>query len=224
MKTIKARLTFVEPLLGGLPNNKEIYTEFVASKAKDAATMQDEVDAIGADAYTEKGTTVFAGTMEGKPFIYDYQVKGFLKEACANVKRDATSKSSNVKNYKKVIDGNIFVFAEGLRPSAKGKAEWKRLYIQDAFPMDVNERPLRAQTAQGERISLARSEQIDAGASITMDIVTLLDEQEPMIREWLDYGVYKGLLQWRNAGYGRFVWDELNEDGEIIGGNNEFVA
>lgn len=30
------------------------------------------------------------------------------------------------------------------------------------------------------------------------------------------------LRQWRNSGKGRFVWDLLDENGAVIGGNNEF--
>ena len=210
MKTIKAKITFIEPILGSLPNNKELYSQFIASKAPDASTIDDEIAELGEDAVTERGTTVFPGTMDGKPFIYDYQVKGFFKEACKMCKMDPSKLSSKLTAHLKKIDGNVFVYASDLRPSVEAGCEWKKLYSQAAFPIDTFERPLRAQTAQGERISLARSERIHEGASITCDIVTLLDNLEPMIREWLDYGVFKGLGQFRNAGYGRFVWEELD--------------
>lgn len=42
------------------------------------------------------------------------------------------------------------------------------------------------------------------------------------MRECLDYGKLRGLGQWRNSGKGRFVWDLLDENGRVIGGNNEF--
>lgn len=32
-----------------------------------------------------------------------------------------------------------------------------------------------------------------------------------VIRELLSYGELKGLLQWRNGGYGRFVYEEIIE-------------
>ena len=202
MKTIKAKITFIEPILGSLPNNKELYSQFIASKAPDASTIDDEIAELGEDAVTERGTTVFPGTIG---------IKGYLfKEACKMCKMDPSKLSSKLTAHLKKIDGNVFVYASDLRPSVEAGCEWKKLYIQDAFPIDTFERPLRAQTAQGERISLARSERIHEGASITCDIVTLLDNLEPMIREWLDYGVFKGLGQFRNAGYGRFVWEELD--------------
>ena len=214
MKTIKARITFVEPVLGSLPNNKSVYSDFIASKAPDAATIEDEIKELGADGVTEKGTTVFPGTLEGKPFVYDYQLKGFLKEACKTLRYDPSTKSSKLKNYLKKIDGCAFVYALGKRPYIGGNCEWKKLYIENVYStggIGLKERSLRAQTAQGERIGLARSEQIEDTTSFTCEIVVLLDEMEPMVREWLDYGIYKGLLQWRNAGYGRFVWEEITE-------------
>lgn len=227
MKTIKAKITFIEPILGSLPNDPDLMRRFIEGKNPDPERIQEEIDAVctpdGVENELERKTTVFAGSLEGKPYIIDYQVKGFFKEACRNVRKDTESASAKLKNFMKIIDGNVFVYAAGIRPSASANCEWKKLYISDPHPILTFERPLRASTPQGERIGLARSEIIDAGKTITLDIVTLVDEIEPLIREWLDYGIYKGLSQWRNAGYGRFVWDELNEDGEIIGGNNEFT-
>lgn len=50
MKKIKVKLTFVEPVLGTWPSNQNIAREFIASKSPDAATVEDEVAALGADA------------------------------------------------------------------------------------------------------------------------------------------------------------------------------
>ena len=59
MKKIKVKLTFVEPVLGTWPSNQNIAREFIASKSPDAATVEDEVAALGADAVADKGMTVF---------------------------------------------------------------------------------------------------------------------------------------------------------------------
>jgi len=32
------------------------------------------------------------------------------------------------------------------------------------------------------------------------------DGHEKLLREWLDYGQFKGIGQWRNSGKGRFEW------------------
>jgi hypothetical protein len=36
-----------------------------------------------------------------------------------------------------------------------------------------------------------------------------MDDLLDTVREWLDYGQYNGLGQWRNASYGSFTWEEV---------------
>lgn len=43
------------------------------------------------------------------------------------------------------------------------------------------------------------------------------------MREWLDYGKWSGIGQWRNSGKGRFLWAELGKDGEVVGGNMDLL-
>lgn len=68
MKKIKVKLTFVEPVLGTWPSNQNIAREFIASKSPDAATVEDEVAALGADAVADKGMTVFRNAMARSGF------------------------------------------------------------------------------------------------------------------------------------------------------------
>ena len=74
------------------------------------------------------------------------------------------------------------------------------------------QRPLRAQTAQGERVALAMSEEVPAGATMDITIKVLDKALLPAIREWLDYGELRGLGQWRNSGKGRFTWEEITDE------------
>lgn len=59
---------------------------------------------------------------------------------------------------------------------------------------------------QGERVALAMSEQIPAGATAEFDIEVMNDEHLPAVLEWLDYGSKRGIGQWRNSGKGRFTY------------------
>lgn len=68
---IKARITFFEELLGTCSGNKELHREFIASKAPDAESMEEEVAAIGVDGMMEKSMTVFPRDENGQPFLYD---------------------------------------------------------------------------------------------------------------------------------------------------------
>ena len=78
-KIIKVKITFLEPVLGTWPSNQNIAREFIASKSPDAATIEDEVAALGADAVADKGMTVFPRNEQGEPVLYDYQIKGFSR-------------------------------------------------------------------------------------------------------------------------------------------------
>lgn len=207
MKKIKVKLTFTEPVLGTWPANPNVAREFIASKAPDAATVEDEVAALGADAVADKGMTVFPRDPDGRPIFYDYQIKGFFKDSCGMLsriggktetgKKKAVNESGRITAYKKTIDGLIFV---------------EPRMIPIVFDGEIGDcqRPLRAQTAQGERVSLANSEEIPAGATCEFS-VTLLDEShEKAVLEWLDYGSMRGIGQWRNSGKGRFYYEIVN--------------
>ena len=201
MNTLTVKLTFMEGILGTSPNDEDIYKNFIIDKAKANGaeitmdTENAEVAALPLDEQIEKGMTVFPRTEDGKPFLYDYQVKGFFKDTCGMLKRVPGTESNKVKAYKKEIDGLIFVSP--------------RQIVFDNAEMDICQRPLRAQTMQGERVALAMSEEIKAGATIVVTFSYYLDSQEKLIREWLDYGQLRGIGQWRNSGKGRFTWEEV---------------
>lgn len=204
MKKNKVKLTFVEPVLGTWPSNQNIAREFIASKSPDAATVEDEVAALGADAVADKGMTVFPRNEKGEPVLYDYQVKGFFKDSCGMLsriggktetgKKKAVNESGKITAYKKVIDGLIFV-------------QPRMIPIHFNGEMTECQHPLRAQTAQGERVSLANSEQIPAGSTCEFEILLMDDSHEKAVLEWLNYGALRGIGQWRNSGKGRFSYE-----------------
>ena len=208
MKIIKVKLTLTEGMLGTSPNNEDIYAEYIGSKAPDAITLEQEVEAIGADGVIEKGMTVFHRDSNGDPIIYDYQIKGFFKDSCGALSRltgkdpetgkkaKAVNESGKMTAYKKVIDGLIFP-----------KPRQIVIQMPDGMEITYCQRPLRAQTAQGERVALAISEEVPAGSVMEFEVVCLDDKHVSAVLEWLDYGQLRGLGQWRNSGKGRFTYE-----------------
>lgn len=196
METYKlnVRLTFTEELLGTASANEDIHREFIASKSPDAATIEDEVAAVGVEEVVEKAMTIFPRTADGQPFIYDYQIRGFFKEACGALRKVKDSESEKIKAYKKEIDSLIMV-----------EPRQCVMHLPEGEKIGNCQRPLRGQTAQGERISLANSETAPAGTYIEFAVVYFVKNDEALIKEWLDYGIFKGLGQWRNSGKGKFV-------------------
>ena len=196
MNEMKIRVKFLEELLGTASNDPNIHSEFIASKAPDAKTREEEVAAIGVDEVVEKQKTVFPRGEDGQPYMWDYQIRGFFKGSASALHKIKGTKTSKLKAYKKEVDLRIFI---------------KERKVPISFDGEIGscQRPLRAQTMQGERISLANSESIPAGSTMEFTIQCLNEEDMDLVREWLDYGRYNGMGQWRNSGKGRFEWEEI---------------
>lgn len=199
MEKLKVRITFMEECLGTSPGDKDVFKTYIGSKAPDAATMEQEVEALGPEAVEQKQMTIFPKEKD-KPFLWDYQMKGFFKSACQNCALIPKSESADIKAYKKRIDGLIFV-----RP--------RKIFFEvpTGAKIGICQRPLRASTPQGERVALAMSESLPIGTSVELEIIDLSEKYIKPIREWLNYGEWSGLLQWRNSGKGRFEWEEIED-------------
>ena len=204
MRKLHVQVRDTEELLGTASADPEIHSKFIASKAPDAPSMADEVAAIGVEQATEKAMTIFPRE-DGKPFTWDYQWKGFFKDSCGMMRRATGSKSAKVKAYKKEIDGLVFV--------APRKVP---LVLPEGESIGECQRPLRASTAQGERIALAHSETVPAGTTQEFDVALLKDDLLPVVLEWFAYGEFHGTGQWRNSGKGRFVCRVTDEDGKVL--------
>lgn len=192
-KSMKVEITFTEPLLGTRSGDPKLAEEYILSKHPDGV-QADEKKTL--EETMEKATTYFARDPKdgGCPMLWDYQIKGFFKDACSMMLRVA--KVADLTAYKKVIDGLIFVHP-------------RRIHLQLSGCLSFLERPLRASTAKGERIALARSEVAPVGTKIVIEIMLLKPSLKKYVTKWLDYGALRGIGQWRNASYGRFTWKEV---------------
>ena len=193
MKTIKIRITTTEEMLGTASADPELHTTYIASKAPDAPSLEEEVAAVGVEEVAEKAMTVFP-RVNGQPIMWDYQMKGFFKDACGVLRKVTGNESSKIKAFKKEIDGLIFVSPRAIPIKITGD-------------VGTCQRPLRASTPQGERIAIASSESIPAGAVLEFEVCCLMDSHEKLIKEWMEYGKLRGLGQWRNSGKGRFNYE-----------------
>ncbi len=188
-QSMKVEITFIEPLLGTLSGNKELAEEFIMSKHPDGP-QEDELQAETPTEEVTKCSTIFPQE-DGKPFLWDYQIKGFFKDACSMLNR--ADAKNRLQAYKKVIDGLVF-------------PQPRKIFLKLSGKTTFTERPLRAQTAKGERIALARSETAPIGTKILFEVRYLDGGLKSRIKSWLDYGVLRGLGQWRNSGAGRFTY------------------
>lgn len=204
---MRVRVTLIEDMLGTAPADPEIYKKYIASKAPDGKSIEDEIESLGVEQVYANSLTVFhRDPKTGEPIIYDYLIKGFFKNACGVLRSVPGTLSSKIKNYKKYIDGLVF-------------AQPRRIPIglPEGAEITICERPLRAQTAQGERIALAASESIPKGSTLEFDLIAFNKEMFAVIPEWMDYGEFNGLGQWHNSGKGRFVWRDITDEKEKEG-------
>lgn len=193
MDKYKLKIAFTEMLLGTVPLDSTIYREIVT----EAADLTEEAEAeelATLPAETVKGLTGFHRLPDGTPCLYDYIVKGFFKDSCSALRRVKGTQSAKLAAHKKVIDTLVF-------------ATPRQIPLQLSGDVGIMERPLRAQTPLGERVSIARSETIPAGAVIEFELHVLGVVTPELLTEWLTYGAYRGMGQWRNAGYGTFEYE-----------------
>lgn len=196
MDTYQVKLTFTEPVLGTVPKSKEVYRKWVQEEARKRGVadedLEQELETI--EEFEEKGWTGFH--MDGEtPLIYDYAIKGFFKSACYFMRQVKGSKCAKLQAYKKKINGMLMVYPRRIPLHLNGNG------------MDILERPLRADTAQGPRVALVRSDTCPPDTVMDFTIKILGTITENQIREWLDYGQFMGLGQWRSGGYGRFTYE-----------------
>lgn len=204
-KPLKVKITLTEDCLGMMPASQTIYRDYIASKAPDAATMEEEIENSGIEGVETKGTTVFPRNDKGQPFFWDYQIRGMIKESIGFLKKTSGMEAAKMKAHKKFVDGHVFVKS----------LDWQRqIPIEMSGDFGNCQRSLRTDGPMGSRTALASSETIPAGSTISLQFIVLPDKDKPnfnmdIIRECLDYGILHGLGQWRNSGAGTFTWEEI---------------
>ena len=200
---MKIKVTLTEGMLGTASANPDVHSEFIASKSADADKVKEELESLPADDLIEKSMTVFPRE-GGAPILYDYQMKGFLKETLGIlldfVESDCKIGKAKLSRWthKKIVDNAVFVSPRKIA-----------LDMPEGGAITHCVRPLRAETMRGERVALATSEEIPAGTTFECEITTLDKHLDELIVKCLDYGANKGIGQWRNSGKGRFVWEEV---------------
>lgn len=184
MESREYKIKLITEMLGTVAKDPEVYKTYIESKKPEG---QEEQEYLTVEKVEEKGWTGFHADGEGL-FMYEYMLKGFLKHA-GNVLKEVVK----VKALRSKLDDYCFIGP-------------RRIYLGKEKPDGFIERPLRAMTMQGPRVTLARSDYIGAGIEIPFT-VTLIGHKEltfGLIDTLLAHGQYMGLGQFRNGGYGRF--------------------
>lgn len=192
------KIRLITEMLGTVAKDPEIYKTYIESKKPDGV---EEDEYLTVEKIEEKGWTGFHADENGL-FIYDYMIRGMLKNAGEvlqnGIEVTKEKKGVKVKDKMKGIRGKIdkFVFVNP-----------RRIYLGKQAPDGYIERPLRGRTPQGSIVALARSDYINAGLELefTIELIPNKEISWEIIDLLLEYGQYSGLGQFRNGSYGRFV-------------------
>lgn len=179
-------------------------SNYIANKAATAKKGEQETVMLPTD-LQKRNLTVFLRDRGGVVCVCDYVIKGFLKEAVTAMKSQV-----NIANGKSKIDNLVLIEPAYIHLCRDGEE-------LDCADGDF-ERPLRAMTMQGPRVSVTASEYVDPEWTMTFSLTLLENESTKksealtfaMIEELLNYGYIKGLGQWRNGQNGRFTWERMD--------------
>lgn len=141
----KFRLVGLMPILGSVALDKEVFTKYIASKAKTESELDKALgDVENVADSLDKVTGFYKDVKTGNVILKGYQIKGFLKESAKALKSQLGLSScvSKIDNFVFIKEANIPLMRD---------EKWIET------PDGYLERPLRGETAQGPRVSIAKS-------------------------------------------------------------------
>lgn len=223
----KKRVTirFINDILGSAPANKQFYEKYLVSKLiKEIEKVEKKLDRVKderereillekkadlesqladlpdiEEAGDEKLTVFYRAKYEefDVPVIRAHQVLGFFKEAANNFKDILKIKNARdkISKYVRVMPYNLYIYDTEISPEN---------LVDDVD--GIVERPLKAMTMQGPRVSIAKSEVIKSNGDKLIQLEVWLYKNKEISWEVLEtlmeeYGRVNGISQWRNSGY-----------------------
>ena len=198
---VKVKITFTTPLLATNPSNEQVYSDYIANEV-DPETAAEEVALLTREEVDEKGMTIFLRDKDDPsiPLLKGYTWLGYLKSRSKALAKVPGSALKEAKAYIKEINDLISVYPR-----------FQPLILPDGEAIGTNERPLRAETAQGDRVALAKSEEAPIGTTVEVTFRAERFEGMKLIMDCLDYGEVHGTGQWRNSGFGLFTYEILDK-------------
>ena len=220
MNKLTVKCTLTEEALGMTAPTKELLARFIELQKK---RLEKKASIISADKEKEelesvnlqikqmendgRGYTVFPRDVDGTPIFWDYQIKGFFKDAFKALLESDDEEFVKTKcgfskwTSDRVVDQLIFPGPRKIK-----------IVLPEGGVMGQCDRPLRTKDNHGvERNALASSETVPAGSEITFTITYLKHTLKPQIIKALEYGALRGFAQWRNSGKGRFIFEVIED-------------
>lgn len=204
LKTVRfdVRVDLTEAMLGTIPRNPELVERHVQRKAREGELASPESlaeELATAPMVEQEERSMWDGfhSDDGGLFVYNYLVKGHLKEAAR-----ALSKGADVSGLANKLSRCVFVSPRRIRMIRDGQAI--------TVPDEIVERAVRILDRNGQRTALKRSDAVTSPASMSFTLEVIVpsqfaetpDRAEVLLRSMLDYARVVGYGEWRGAGYG----------------------
>ena len=181
---ITVKCTLMEEALGLQSANKELVIDHIREQAPDAKTAEEEIAVLGVDDYIVKQMTVFPKDAQGRPFWWDYQIRGAFKDWCKAMVDipGSLAQALGPWRYGNVISTLIMVYPRQipiiLPPGAKPrvvidkepKDKEDKEKAGNGMPEETCQRPLRVVTIRGERVALSISETVPVGSTFEFEV------------------------------------------------------
>lgn len=174
-----------------------------------------------------KGATIFFWDKEtNRPCIGDHMIYGYMKAAAKTLCEVRPRKNGTLLQSGAASHNIINTHVRCVNPFIIANRDLKR--NEDGRPYFL-ERTLRVITAQGPRVTLAKSEVMEPGTEFEFDMRVLKGSQltQDFLLDIFEYGEYfSGLGQWRNSGKGMFQTEikQINDSVEIPVGKKSVAA
>lgn len=146
------------------------------------------------------------------------------KKKAKATKRGGKYAVCSITAYRTHVDGGWFVSPRRIPLIVPETWVDELGKVHDTYIVDKNgvrrlnlfERPLRAETMQGPRVTLASSEMIPAGSEFYFKVKLLNPADKKAFFECMDYKAESGMFQWRSGGMGTLIWTPADENGNPI--------
>lgn len=217
------RVYFVDKLLAVAPGDPELHASHITKMSMDAMTRDEEIQVAGAQAVIDKGREHFE-IINGKLVWSAHRWLAYIRDRANCISNVADSQSSEATNLKNNVLNRI---------------SFTRKYYPITLPaggeLSILDRPMPGDGYKRET-SIKSSEAAPIGTTtyfviqIENNIVSGNEKKKgsdgvptkTVIAEALSNGITKGTGGWRGSGgYGKFLWEELAEDGTVIDGNTD---
>lgn len=217
------RGTFTEPCLGTVPKNEDVHTRHVAKDdgtESRKAQITEETETIDNKGLTDKEKQGYTGFWKDDDgiFVYNYWILGNIKANIETlVNNGAIKKIWKMKHF---VDKTAQVFPRRIHFLGKPEADETVEDSNGLFKLNeasyTLERPLRADTMKGERVTVAKSDVVDVGTQFDFNIKLIYNDKgltPEVITRAIKLGERYGLGQWRGSGgYGRYTVELLKAE------------